>query len=166
MFNFFRNLFSSSEHIVYIRFRREKVSFYYYPSGVRYEDAPILAIKKKGNKEVVTAVGKEIKELSEEDSSAIYTPFKPFEIEPDNFNHAEKVITYLMKKGASFKGSLVSPRVIIHPNKTYVSEMEEDAYRELAMSAGAREVVVYVGDELKVDELESVINKRGTESSQ
>ena len=166
MFDFFRNLFGSSEHIVYIRFRRDKVSFFYHPSGVRYEDEPILAIKKKGNKDIVTAVGIEIKELSEEDNSVIYTPFKPFEIEPDNFNHAEKVITYLMKKGATFKGSLVSPRVIIHPNKTYVSEMEEDAYRELAMSAGAREVIVYVGDELQIEELESVMNKRGTERSQ
>ncbi|MEN8147774.1 MAG: rod shape-determining protein [Campylobacterota bacterium] len=160
MFSFFRNLFKSSDQIVYIRFTRDKVSFYYYPSDVRYEDEPMLAIKKKGKKETVSAVGKEIKELKEEDTSAIYTPFKPFEMEPENFNHAEKVISYLMKKGATFEGSLVAPRVIIHPNKTYVSEMEEDAYRELAMSAGAREVVVYVGDELQVGEIEGVMDAK------
>lgn len=160
MFDFFRNLFKSSEQIVYIRFTRDKVSFYYYPSDVRYEDEPMLAIKKRGKKEIVSAVGKEIKELKEEDTSVVYTPFKPFEMEPENFNHAEKVISYLMKKGASFKGSLVSPRVIIHPDKSYVSEMEAQGYKELALSAGAREAVVYVGDELSADEIESVMQNR------
>ena len=158
MFGFFRNLFASSDQIVYIRFTRDKVSFYYYPSEVRYEDEPIIAIKKKGNKEIVSAVGKEISGLNPEDTSVVYTPFKPFALEPDNFNLAEKVVHYLIKKGATFKGSLVSPRVIIHPDKTYVAEGEEEAYRELALSAGARKVVVYVGDALEPDELENVMN--------
>ncbi len=160
MFGFFRNLFKSSDQIVYIRFTRDKISFYYYPSDVRYEDEPLLAIKKKGKKEIVSAVGKEIYDLKTEDNSVVHTPFKPFLLEPDNFNLAEKVIRYLMKKGATFKGSLVSPRVIIHPDKTYVAEGEEQAYKELALSAGAREAVVYVGDELSVDELESVMQNR------
>ena len=158
MFDFFRNLFTSVEQIVYIRFARDKVHFDYHPSGLHYEDEPILAVKKKGKKEIISAVGKEVFDLPEEDTSVVYTPFKPFEIEPDNFNLAEKVIRHLMQKGADFKGALVSPRVIIHPNKTYVSEMEEDAYRELAMSAGAREVVVYVGDKLQPDDLENIMN--------
>lgn len=157
MFNFFRNLFKSSDQIVYIRFTRDKVSFYYYPSDVRYEDEPIIAIKKKGKKEIISAVGKEVYDLKPEDTSVVHTPFKPFALEPDNFNLAEKVIQYLMKKGATFKGSLVAPRVIIHPNKTYVAEGEEQAYRELALSAGARVVVVYVGDELQPDEIEGVM---------
>ena len=71
MFSFFRNLFKSSDQIVYIRFRRDKVSFYYYQSGVSYEDEPMLAIKKKGKKEIVSAVGKEIKELKEEKTNMI-----------------------------------------------------------------------------------------------
>ncbi len=160
MFSFFRNLFASSEQIVYIRFTRDKISLYYYPSGVHYEDEPIIAIKKKGNKEIVSAVGKEISDLKPEDTSVVYTPFKPFSLEPDNFNLAEKVVHYLIKKGATFKGSLVSPRVIIHPDKTYVAEGEEEAYRELALSAGAREVVVYVGDKLQFDEFEGVMQNR------
>ena len=157
MFDFLRNLFKSSDQIVYIRFTRDKVSFDYYPSDVHYEDEPILAVKKKGSKIIVSAVGKAIYDLNPEDTSVVHTPFKPFLLEPDNFNLAEKVIEYLMKKGAVFKGSLGSPRVIIHPDKTYVAEGEEEAYRELALSAGAREVVVYVGDKLQPDEIEGVM---------
>ena len=157
MFDFLRNLFKSSDQIVYIRFTRDKVSFDYYPSDVHYEDEPILAVKKKGKKEIVTAVGKEIYDLKPEDTSVVHTPFKPFLLEPDNFNLGEKVIAYLIKKGATFKGSLISPRVIIHPDKTYVAEGEEQAYRELALSAGAREVVVYVGNALQPDEFEETM---------
>ena len=158
MFNFFSNLFKPSEQIVYIRFSRDKVSFYYYPSGIRYEDEPLLAIKKRGKKEIVTAVGREIQELKEEDNSVVYSPFKPFDMEPENFAHGEKVIRHLMHKGATFKGSLVAPRVIIHPDKSYVSEMEEQAYRELALSAGAREAVVYVGKPLQAEEIEDIMD--------
>ena len=158
MFDFFRNLFSSVDQIVYIRFTRDKIHFYYHPSGVYYEDEPILAVKKKGKKEIISAVGNEVFDLSEEDTSFVYTPFKPFAMEPDNFNLAEKVIRHLMQKGGDFKGALVSPSVIIHPNKTYVSEMEEDAYREVAMNAGARKVVVYVGEKLQPENLENIMN--------
>ena len=160
MFDFLRKFFKSSDQIIYIRFTRDKVSFSYYPSDVHYEDEPILAIRKKGNKELVSAVGREVYDLQPEDTSVIYTPFKPFEIEPDKFNFAEKLIRYLMQKGGDSTGAIVAPRVIIHPDKTYVSEMEEDAYRELAMGAGAREVVVYVGNELQSDEIESVMENR------
>ncbi len=157
MFDFFRKLLTSSDQIVYIRFKRESISFYYYPSGVRYEDEPLLALKKKGNRELVTAVGKEIYDLKEEDTSVVYTPFSPFLPEPENFNLGEKIIRSLMKKGASFKGASKSPSVIIHPNKSYISEVEEQAYEELALSAGAKEAVVYVGDELQPDELENIM---------
>jgi rod shape-determining protein MreB len=127
---------------------------------VHYEDEPILAIKKKGSKIIVSAVGKEIYDLNHEDTSVAHTPFKPFLLEPDNFDLGVKVIRYLMKKGATFEGTLGSPRVIIHPDKTYVAEGEEQAYRELALSAGARDVVVYVGDELQFDEFEGVMQNR------
>jgi rod shape-determining protein MreB len=160
MFGFFRNLFKSSDQIVYIRFTRDKVSFDYYPSDVHYEDEPILAIKKKGSKIIVSAVGKAIYDLNPEDTSVAHTPFKPFLPEPDSFDLGAKVIRYLMKKGATFEGTLGSPRVIIHPDKTYVSEVEEDAYRELALSAGAREVVVYVGEKLQADELEGIMQSK------
>lgn len=160
MFGFFRKLLKSSDQIVYIRFTRDKISFYYYPLDVRYEDEPILALRKKGKNWNVTAVGKAVYDLKPEDTSVIYTPFKPFALEPENFGLAQKVVRALMEKGGALKGALISPRVIMHPNKSYVSEMEAHAYRELALSAGAREAVVYVGDELSADEIESVMQNR------
>ncbi len=160
MFGFFRKAAALSEEIVYIRFWRDKIIFYYYPSGVKYKDEPILAIRKKGKKEIITAVGEEINDLKPEDTSIIRTPFKPFIMEPENFDLGAKVIRHLMQKGKNSKAALIAPKVIIHPDRTNISEMEEQAYRELAVSAGAREAVVYVGHTLQPDEIEGVMNAK------
>ena len=159
MFGYFKNLKKSSKLIVYIRFRRETIQFYYYPFDTSFEDESIIAIRKKGTKEYVSAVGKEVHTLSSDDTSVVRTPFSPFLLEPENFDLGEKVIRYLLQKGMPFRSGVLAPKVIIHPNKSYVSEMEEQAYRELALSAGAREVVVYVGDTIKPEMLENVMQK-------
>ena len=125
-----------------------------HPSGYSYDDMAMIAINRQGKKEKVAAVGDAVMELPENDRSVIYTPFTPFSLEPENFLLAEKSILYLLKK-AMPKNALLSPRVIMHPDKSYVSEEEQEAYRELALSAGAREVSVYVGKVLESDEFES-----------
>ncbi|MDA3945649.1 MAG: hypothetical protein PF439_03100 [Helicobacteraceae bacterium] len=160
MFGYIRGLVKKYDRIVYIRFRNGKITFYHYPLGLRYQDEPILAVKRKGNAFVVSAVGKKVYELKEEDSSVVYEPFNPFMLEPENFALAEKVVRALMQHELSFMYRLFLPKVIIHPDKSYVSEMEAQAYKELALSAGAREAVVYVGDELSVDEIEDVMKKK------
>jgi len=156
MFGFIKNWLKKQDRIVYIRIRNNVIKLYHYPQGIAYEDEAILAVKKRGKESVVSAVGKAVYDLKEEDTSVIYTPFKPFDLEPENFNLAEKLIrAQLIATGA--RKSLIAPRLIIHPDKTYVSAMEEQAYKELALSAGAREAVVYVGKKLEPDEIEAVM---------
>lgn len=161
MFDFIREWWKKQERIVYIRIRNNKITFYHYPHGVQYEDDAILAVRHSGSKSVVTAVGKAVFTLKENDKSVVYEPFNPFTYEnPEIFTLAEKLIRALLTSAPEFKHTLVSPRVIIHPDKTYISDMEEQAYRELALSAGAREAVVYVGDKLSDNEIESVMHNR------
>jgi len=154
VFTYFRNLKKSFNLIIYIRFRRDTIELYYHPFDTTFEDEAIIAIRKKGKKEYVSAVGKEVYALSSEDTSVVRTPFSPFLLEAENFDLGEKMIRYFLQKGMPFRGGLFAPKIIIHPNKSYISETEEQAYRELALSAGAREVVVYVGKALENDKLE------------
>jgi len=157
MFGYFHDLKRSSKLIVYIRFRRETIEFYYYPFDTTFEDESIIAVRKKGDKTYVSAVGKEVHTLNSEDTSVVRTPFSPFVLEPENFELGEKMIRHLLQKGMPFKGGIFAPKVVIHPNKSYVSGMEEQAYKELALSAGAKEAVVYVGDTLKPEMLEDIM---------
>jgi len=159
MFGFIRDWWQKQERIVYIRIRNNKIAFYHYPQGIHYTDDAVLAIKKKKNDFQVTAVGKAVYALKDDDRSVGHEPFNPFTYEnPENFNLAEILIRTLLTSAPGVKQSLVSPRIIIHPDKTYISETEEEAYKELALSAGAREAVVYVGDKLKPEEFEQVLN--------
>ena len=153
MFSFIKRLFTKQNIIVYIRFRNEKVYVSSYPVLKSHEDLPIIAVTKKGDSFRVSAVGEAVLHLPESDKSVVYTPFAPFSVEDGDFELAEKIIRYLLQTVLP-KSLLLRPKIIIHPDKSYLSEMEEEAYRELALSAGAREVVVYVGKALEVDELE------------
>ncbi len=156
MFSYIRNLVKRYDRTVYIRFSRGKVTFDHYPLGVHYQDEPILACKKRGDSFVVTAIGKAVYDLKPEETSVVYEPFNPFSLEPENFELAEEVVREFMQRDVPFMYRLFSPRVIIHPDKSYVGEMEKEAYKELALSAGARDAVVYVGDKLSADDVEDV----------
>jgi len=153
LFSGIKNFFKKQNIIIYVRFRNERIYLRVHPSGYSYDDMAMIAISRQGKKEKVTAVGSAVMELPEDDLSVVYTPFTPFSLEPDNFLLAEKNILYLLKK-AMPKSALLAPRVIMHPDKSYVGEEEEEAYRELALSAGAREAVVYTGKILEPDDFE------------
>ncbi len=160
MFDYIRNAVKRYNRIVYIRFKRGEVVIYHYPLGLRYRDEPMLAVKKKGDATIVTAIGKEVYDLKAEDTSIVVTPFDSFEREPENFDLSQKAVRHFMQKNVPFMQTLFAPRVIIHPDKSYLSEMEEHTYKELALSAGARKAVVYVGDELSAEALEGIMQNR------
>ena len=153
MFTFVKKLFTKQDITVYIRFRNEKVYISAFPSLKSHEDLPIIAVIKKGETFKVSAVGEAVMHLPETDRSVVYTPFAPFSVEDDNFELAEKILQHLLQNVIS-KSLLLRPKIIMHPDKSHLSEMEEEAYRELALSAGAREAIVYVGKALENDELE------------
>ena len=158
MFAAIKNFFKKQNTIIYVRFRNDKIYFVASPSGLEYEDMALIAVNRQTKNQKITAVGRAVLELPERDPSVVFTPFKPSDLEPENFMLAEKLVLFLLKK-ATPKSVLVSPRVIMHPDKSYVSEMEADAYRELALSAGAREVYVHVGDVLESENFEALFDK-------
>jgi len=153
-----KNFFKKQNTIIYVRFRNDKIYFVASPSGLEYEDLALIAVNKQTKKEKITAVGHAVLELPERDPSVVFTPFESFDLEPKNFMLAEKLVLSLLKKAIP-KSVLVSPRVIIHPDKSYVSEMEADSYRELALSAGAREVYVHVGHILEIEAFDAFFDK-------
>ena len=153
MFTVIKNFFKKQNVIIYVRFRNDKIYLVASPSGLEYEELALIAVNKQTKNEKITAVGSSVQELPQSNPSVIFTPFHPFDLEPDNFVLAEKMILFLIKKHMP-KRALISPRVIMHPDKSHVSEMEADAYKELALSAGAREVHVHVGHVLSTEEFE------------
>ena len=147
MFGILKKIFKIKETVVYVRFKNEKVHFSFFPQGVTFSELPIIALNKKGKVPKVTAVGKAIMELPVEDPSVVYAPFDPFTPE-ESFDLAEKTMMALLQKEGVLKHAMLAPRLVIHPDKSALSDNEEQAYLELGLCMGGRDVVVYVGETL------------------
>lgn len=81
------------------------------------------------------------------------TPFSTNRLLIGQFTVAEEL---LKKAFAHFSKSLVSPKVVMHPLEMIdetLSEVEEKVLREVALSAGARDVKLWIGKELTDHEL-------------
>ena len=154
MFGLFKKLFNVTQHTVYIRFKNEKVHFSFFPEGAHYTELPLIALNKTAKTPKVTAVGEAVMQLPPENPSVVYAPFEPFAPE-EHFDLAEKTLRALMQKEGVLRGALISPRIVLHPDKSVLSEMEEQAYDELGLSIGGRDVIVYVGNTLD----ESAVNQ-------
>ena len=147
MFGFLKKLINFTQHTIYIRFKNEKVNFSFYPEGVHYTELPLIALNKTAKTPKITAVGEAVMQLPPEDPSVVYAPFEPFTPE-EHFDLAEKTLRALMQKEGALRGALISPRIVLHPDKSALSEMEEQAYYELGLSIGGRDTIVYVGETL------------------
>jgi len=92
--------------------------------------------------------------------SIVLNATRPFSTKPlmiGEFSVAEKL---LGEAFSQFPKSLISPIAVIHPldmidNK--LSEVEEKVLHEVAMSAGARKVKIWIGDELTDSELHNAL---------
>ena len=73
-----------------------------------------------------------------------------------DFQVAEKMLQFAFRE--EHKSFFTpSPRVIIHPMEKLeggLTEIEVKAFRELCIGAGARQVVVYMGDELFLNNID------------
>ncbi len=111
-----------------------------------FEDEPYIALENTKKGEIVKAIGKEAKSLTSP-NIRVLNPFKHSRSFIADFMCAEKILQhgiYTMHKSKIRP----APRVIIHQlEKTDggLTDIEERVLRELALGAGAREVVIYLG---------------------
>ncbi|WP_246129180.1 rod shape-determining protein [Colwellia demingiae] len=144
MFTFIRSLFSND---LLVELSENKVSIKAFTSDMSFEEEPYIAIENTKKGEVVKAIGKNAKSLSAP-NIRVLNPFKHNRSFVADFMCAEKILQhgiYTMHNSPIIRPS---PRVNIHQlEKTDggLTDIEERVLRELAMGAGAREVVIYLG---------------------
>lgn len=147
MFTFIRSLFSND---LLVELSENKVSIKAFASDVSFEEEPYIAIENTKKGEVVKAIGKSAKSLSSP-NIRVLNPFKHKRSFVADFMCAEKILQhgfYTIHNNSTIKPS---PRVIIHQlEKTDggLTDIEERVLRELALGAGAREVVIYLGSKI------------------
>ncbi|WP_244325654.1 rod shape-determining protein [Shewanella aestuarii] len=149
MFTFIRSLFS---HDLLFELSENKLSIKAFSSDLSYEDEPYIALENTKKGEIIKAIGKEAKSLSGS-NIRVLNPFKHNRSFIADFMCAEKILQHGMYTLHKSKIK-PSPRVIVHQlEKTDggLTDIEERVLRELALGAGAREVVIYLGSKINTN---------------
>ncbi|MFT4731781.1 MAG: rod shape-determining protein MreB [Gammaproteobacteria bacterium] len=156
MLTFLRSLFSND---LLVELSENKISFKVFSSDKNYEAEPFIAIEKTKKGEVVKAIGSKAKR----DTSRNVTVTNPFQHPRSfiaDFFLAEKIIQHGVFE--IHKSRIrPAPRIIMHQlEKTEggLTSIEDRVLRELAVGAGAREVVIYLGSKINtsIDSFNSV----------
>lgn len=156
MFTFLRSLFSND---LLVELSENKLSIKVFSSDIKYEDEPYIAIEKTRKGEIVKAIGIEAKGEAGTNIT-VSNPFKHSRSFIADFFLAEKIIQHGVFE--IHKSRIrAAPRVIMHQlEKTEggLTSIEERVLRELALGAGAREVLIYLGSKINtsVEDFDSV----------
>jgi len=141
------------DSVLYIQIWPTKLAITDEKTGEVMEELCLVAFRDDpGSETEVLAVGRAAQELKEQ--HRIVAPFKPNRVLVSDFEAAEKLISYCVKNVCSNSFIRPAPRLVIHPMELPadgISSIEIRAFRELGVSAGAREVKVYTGTEIQTD---------------
>jgi len=144
-----QSLFSKLTSELLVEITQQELRIYSLTSDTKYIDEPLIAVEVEGDKETIKAMGRASKNCIGP-GLKIINPFKHNRSMISSFTYAEKILQFAFKsiQTNTFRAA---PRVIMHQlekNEGGLTEVEERLLIELAMSAGAREVVVYQGNRI------------------
>jgi rod shape-determining protein MreB len=149
------------KNTLYIRIRSDLLSVSFVEQNRTIEEKPLVALASGPKaKRIVVAVGSEAQAASStgNGSVTIHNAFDHPSSCVRDFEIAEATLRYFIRRVIS-KTILVRPIIIIHPLEKIeggLTQIEYRGLRELAESAGAREVYVWTGRVLDHQELISL----------
>lgn len=153
-----KRLLAKFSTTLYVQIWEDRLKVVDVATGGVFDEAPLVAIETtaKGQKQIV-AVGNKAKLLPANRHIEVVNPFFHPRALLNDFSIAEKLLQHAFKTLLSHKWLAPSPAVIIHPMEKIdggLTMIEERAFRELGLGAGARDVEVYLGSELPIKEVD------------
>ncbi|MBX2807532.1 MAG: rod shape-determining protein [Cellvibrionaceae bacterium] len=144
------NSFFSND--LYVRIWADRLSVVCLASDGQYDDEPYMALEgdSKG-RPIVKAIGQSAKHMTVKNGCKVLNPFSHPRTLIGDFLIAEKILQHAFREVHKNKLFAPSPRVIVQPMEKIeggLSAVEERAFRELCLGAGAREVYIHIGQEL------------------
>jgi rod shape-determining protein MreB len=145
----FGTLMNNAGGLLYVQIWKKRIRITDDGSRKSIEETPLIAIESGPKGETVAAVGTRARGLRGTTVREI-NPFDHPRTVLHDFTAAEKLLRVLFERVRTGRLSLVAPRVVMHPMETFedgLTDIEKRALTEVALSAGAREAVVYDGRE-------------------
>ncbi len=144
----FKNFFSNT---LYIQVWTHQIKVTVIETGEVFSERPLVAIQvnNKGVKSIV-AIGHA---ATKTQNAEVINPFEHPRLLLADFVVGEKLLQWIFHKIYQKKPFKPAPCVVIHPLEKLeggLTDIERRAFKELALGAGAQDVVVYQGAELSI----------------
>ncbi|NTV96500.1 MAG: rod shape-determining protein MreB [Thiobacillus sp.] len=147
--NLFRNTY-------YVRIQPDRLTLTHVESGREVADSPVVALSESAGKAKASAVGVEAMQLAGRPDIRLVNGFRHPRTLLADFTAAEMALKHLMARLAPGRWFAPAPVLVLHPlpdQEGGLTAIEVRAFRELALGAGARQVYLWQGDELALDQL-------------
>ncbi|MBT4161057.1 MAG: rod shape-determining protein MreB [Gammaproteobacteria bacterium] len=132
---------------LYVQIWKDRLRVFDPSSNERFDETSLVAIRDG----MILAAGNEAKRYDGNRDVDLVNPFDHPRMLIGNWIVAERLLQHAVR--LLFKESLIrpAPKMILHPMESLeggLSDVEKRALRELAISAGGRDVAIHVGPEL------------------
>ncbi|MDP1979133.1 rod shape-determining protein [Undibacterium sp.] len=151
-------MLSFFQSTIYVQISPDRLSMRDVKSGQSISEVPELAISASPNQKIL-GTGAEARSAAASQSGAIVVnPFAHPRSLVSDFTVAEQLIKAFLSRlmgGSIFK---MSPEIVIHPQGSPdggFTQVENRAFRELGLGAGAAKVILWQGDDLTDQEIQS-----------
>jgi rod shape-determining protein MreB len=151
-----RHMFPSLSPVIYCQLSPQRITIRNVKSGESLSDIPEMAISTSTSPKKILAVGAEARQAAANQSAEVINPFAHPRSMVSDFTSGEQLLKYYFCRYGGGSFFRLAPRVVMHPLGTPAggfTQIENRAFHEMALGAGASEVTVWNGRNLTDQEL-------------
>lgn len=150
------NLPAFFSHPLYLRLSPERLTVRNVKTGVFVSEVPEIAILRVSKKSQILGVGAEASLHRATPFVELINPFAHPRTMVGDFTAGQEVVKAFIRKLPGSSWFALAPRVVFHPLGDPAggfTQVEARAFREMALGAGASDVVMWQGPELSDQEV-------------
>ncbi len=152
-----RKILNKFSPIIYVQIWENRLRVVDTKTGKEFDEKPYLLTRENGKGvKVIAAIGNNAQHATSSNEESI-NPFSHPRFLLNNFFVAEKILQHAIYTLIGKFSLKPAPTIVIHPMEKLeggLSHIEDRAFRELAVGAGAYEVVVYTGSPLCIKSID------------
>ncbi|MES2296078.1 MAG: rod shape-determining protein [Pseudomonadota bacterium] len=151
-------MISTFSPLLYVKVSPQRLTVRNVKTGTEIAEVPEVAIGSSGNKKVILAVGTEAREAAAARPAELVNPFDHPRTLLGDFTVGEQLLKAFLRRLPGKSWFAPAPRIVMHPMGTPAggfTQVERRAFREMALGAGAADVVLWIGRELSDQEVQS-----------
>jgi rod shape-determining protein MreB len=145
--------------LLYVKVSPDRLTVRNVRTGLEISEVPEMAIGGRNpGKRTILAVGTAAREAASSQAAELVNPFLHPRTLLGDFTVGEQLLKAFLRRLKGNAWYLPSPRIVFHPLGTPAggfTQVERRGFRDMAVGAGASDVVLWVGRELSDQEVQS-----------